>query len=120
LIVAWDGGAHDALEPVIRDIYRRAEFVVSDRLHALVIGMTEGALPVGATVGSSEKLDRTFLGAGIDGVSFEVASLSGTEITSRLEEIRRRGPELAAATSAAKDRLEELSLQIRGFVLDRQ
>jgi len=59
-VLPWTGGSHHDHETRVRVLYRRSQAVISDRIHSLIIGMTEGAIPVGLTVGSAEKVARTF------------------------------------------------------------
>ncbi|MFT4212646.1 MAG: polysaccharide pyruvyl transferase family protein [Microbacterium sp.] len=59
-LVPWQPGVpHAAQERIVRREFRRSLYVVSDRLHALVIGATEGAGPLGAPPAMSPKLRRT-------------------------------------------------------------
>ena len=72
--VLWGNESHAEWEDEIRSIYRRSAVVVSDRLHALIIGATEGAIPFGFVPGSPEKIQRTLSAVGLDTFS---ASPSG-------------------------------------------
>jgi polysaccharide pyruvyl transferase WcaK-like protein len=116
----WSGGPHDDFERVIRNIYARAELVISDRLHALVIGLTEGAAPVGMTSGSSEKLDRTFAGAEIHDVSFDFRDLDAGSIVNRANSIADRREALVTAAENARERLDELGRRMRSLLVDPQ
>lgn len=115
----WEGGPHAEFEARIRDVYARSAVVVSDRLHALVLGFTEGAVPVGATQGSPEKLDRTFAGAGISGVSFDATALSREAMVERMRAIVGRRDELLATCASAREQLLSLSARTRAYVLRR-
>lgn len=64
-ILAWSGGSHEVHEKEVREVYARSLAVVSDRLHALVVGLTEGAVPIGYSPSSTEKLARTMGAAGL-------------------------------------------------------
>ena len=64
-ILAWAGGSHEVHEKEVRKVYARSLAVVSDRLHALVVGLTEGAVPIGYSPSSTEKLARTMGAAGL-------------------------------------------------------
>ncbi|SNT30367.1 hypothetical protein [Rhodococcoides kyotonense] len=44
---AWFVGNHADQEQTVRDVYARSAIVVGDRVHALVAGATEGAVPLG-------------------------------------------------------------------------
>lgn len=118
-IAPWSGGPHREFERVIRDVYARAAVVMSDRLHALVIGLTEGAIPIGTTSGSSEKLDRTFAAAGIYDVSFDYRDLDANAIVRRGLATVDRGEELISAAANARLRLEELGQRVRAALVTR-
>lgn len=60
-VLLWpDERSHAEHERTLREFYRTCSLMVSDRIHALIIAATEGAVPVGAVVVDSEKLTRTF------------------------------------------------------------
>lgn len=60
-VVAWSPSAnHAEQESVVRSVYRQCRAVISDRIHALILGLTEGAVPLGTTTVPSEKISRTF------------------------------------------------------------
>lgn len=59
-VLDWSDASHAEHEEVVRALYRRSIAVVSDRIHALILGLTEGAVPVGFTTGDPEKVRRTF------------------------------------------------------------
>ena len=115
-LVAWDGGDHAAAEKVVRDIYRRASFVVSDRLHALVLGHTEGALPLGLAPGSADKLTRSLATVGATGVAFSTDGLAVAEAVARVDALDARRPELVDTVARARARLDGLRGRMRGSV----
>lgn len=57
--------SHADWESVMRDIYRRTAMTVSDRLHVLVMGATEGAIPFAFSGSSTAKSIRTLAAGGI-------------------------------------------------------
>jgi polysaccharide pyruvyl transferase WcaK-like protein len=59
-VLNWTTENHAEQEVRVRHLYSETLAVVSDRIHALIIGMTEGAVPIGYTPGSIEKVERTF------------------------------------------------------------
>jgi hypothetical protein len=115
-LVAWDGVDHAAAEKVVRDVYRRASFVVSDRLHALVLGHTEGALPVGLAPGSAGKLERSLATVGATGVAFSTDGIDVTQAVARIDALDARRPELIDTVTRARARLEVLRGQLRASV----
>jgi hypothetical protein len=115
-LVAWDGIDHAAAEKMERDVYRRASFVVSDRLHALVLGHTEGALPVGLAPGSAGKLERSLATVGATGVAFSTQDVDVTEALARIDALDARRPDLVDAVGRARDQLGSLRRRLRGAV----
>jgi hypothetical protein len=67
----WDGWNHAAQEAKLRAIYRRSALVITDRLHAAVIALTEGALPLGLADSPTAKVTRTLGAAGIHGAGID-------------------------------------------------
>lgn len=56
-LIDWpDSVDHSAQEAKVRSSMQRAAAVVSDRLHALIMGLTEGAVPVAVTTAGDAKL----------------------------------------------------------------
>jgi hypothetical protein len=58
-VVSWESDDHAVQEHSVRELFRASAAVISDRLHALIIGATEGAYPLGLPAGNPEKLVRT-------------------------------------------------------------
>jgi hypothetical protein len=58
-VVSWDGRTHAEQLQRVQDAYARSRVVVSNRLHALIFGMQEGAVPVAMLDGNSDKLLST-------------------------------------------------------------
>lgn len=58
--LAWFVDDHAEHEATVREVYRRSSVVVSDRLHALIFGATEGAVPLGWVESSFGKVRRHF------------------------------------------------------------
>jgi hypothetical protein len=99
-------------EDALRAIYRRSALVVSDRLHALIVGMTEGAVPLCITDRGEPKVARH-----LDAVGFYGSTVMVNESSTPLGEvvgrqITRRAESLAA-TRNALDRLDDLTAQLK-------
>lgn len=58
------GHSHRTLEAAVRETYRRSQYVISDRLHVLILAATEGSIPVLFTPQHDDKLLRTMTAAG--------------------------------------------------------
>lgn len=63
------GTPHDTHEGILRQEYSRMRIVISDRLHVLLIGQSEGAVPLGWTETATSKLDRHFRSLGLPWVT---------------------------------------------------
>ena len=97
----------------MRGVYQRSLLVVSDRLHAAVIGLTEGALPLVIADTGPSKAARTLDAVGIKGTTIgwtlpDPAALErrANDVISRREPILRHVVEARAA-------LRELTGSIR-------
>lgn len=63
-ILLWGEGNHAEAEVAVRDLYSRTALILSDRVHALLVAATEGAVPRAFGVASTEKAGRTLDAAG--------------------------------------------------------
>lgn len=101
----WDGVAHGEQEQRLRALYRRAAVVVSDRLHVLVAAVTEGAVPAGLLLDSSDKIERHFAAAGMHDVGVASGTMTAPEIVVWLETAIGRRRELLDQLAAARAEL---------------
>lgn len=111
--LVWDGPDHFTQEQKLREVYQRSLLVVSDRLHAAVIGLTEGALPLVIADAGPSKAARTLDAVGIKGATIgwimpDPAALErrASDVISRREPILRHVIEARAA-------LQDLTRSIR-------
>ncbi|QTE28905.1 hypothetical protein [Pengzhenrongella sicca] len=111
-LLAWDGQDHAAREEVVRAVLRRSSMVVSDRLHALVLGHTEGALPVGFGTAGVEKLARTLATVGAADVAFHQGEVTSRRAVQRIDEIDAQRVELLGCVRPARERLDALGGRI--------
>lgn len=58
-VLEWNEENHEAQEAKVRALYSRSAAIVSDRIHALIVGFTEGAVPLGFSTGSVDKVVRS-------------------------------------------------------------
>lgn len=101
---------HAAREIDVRSYLAQSSFVISDRVHALIIGATEGAVPVGFARQSAEKLARTLEGGGISGHAHSALS----DVTSDdLFALTTRHDEVSKAVQRARRGLADLTAEIR-------
>lgn len=65
-VVTWDTGNHPEHEVLVREVYRRSAVVVGDRLHALIVAMTEGAVPLPLGSEFSRKAENALRAVGYE------------------------------------------------------
>lgn len=112
-LLDWDGRAHDKQEAKLRELYRRAHGVISDRLHVLISAYSHGALPMGMLAYPSDKIERHFEAAGVPGISLNTAGLGRDAILAHMEQIEANGDRVLDALPAARQRLEQIRCQVR-------
>ncbi|MCF6736939.1 glycosyltransferase family 4 protein [Blastococcus sp. KM273129] len=96
---------HDLQEHRLREVYRRAAMVISDRLHVVIAAFTDGAVPVGSPVIPSDKVDRHLRTIGIEGATVDAGSDDEDEIARRLSALAARRTELFDHLLEARQRL---------------
>lgn len=99
----WHAGDHLAAEADLREVYRRAQVVVSDRLHVLIFATTEGAVPLYLPNVESSKIPRTMA----------VAGLGDHHVSPRDERLVERVATLVAEQPTAMTRVEDARTQLR-------
>jgi hypothetical protein len=111
----WGTRSHVEQEEAAREIYRNSAYVVSNRLHGLILGMQCGALPVTYAEAGFDKVASTLHGV-VMSASWPVEDASGTPGAPWLS--ADRGPQsvrLETELAAAGARLD----QLRGEFLAR-
>lgn len=76
-LLEWHDEPHREHEERVRSLYRESAVVVSDRIHALIIGMTEGAVPIGLATSDVGKVARTFSAVTEVGVAMQLGDAPG-------------------------------------------
>ncbi len=72
-LLPWqDGDSHAEQEAQVRELLSRSRIVVSDRIHALIVGVSEGAVPVAILDRPDQKIDRHMAPAGLGGRVLEI------------------------------------------------
>ncbi|TFV64687.1 hypothetical protein E4P41_00100 [Geodermatophilus sp. DF01-2] len=104
--LTWhESTGHDEQERRLRALYSRTAIVLSDRLHVVIAAFTEGAVPVGAPIDGSDKVDRHFATIGVDGVSVSAAAESAEVVAEQLAALAGRRAEMFACLLEARARL---------------
>ena len=95
---AWpDDRSHSDQESVVRATYKASCVVISDRLHALVMALTEGAIPTGVVEHPNAKAKRHFavvdlaeLFADVDGQSISAIHAAIVSVAGAVPDLDRR------------------------------
>lgn len=118
-VVTWDSGTHAEHEAVVRGVYRRSAVVVGDRLHALVVAMTEGAVPLPLGSDFSRKAENALRAIGYEppagGVEAAVPD-GGAAIARVLDAARASGPQSWACVERARRELLRTRRSIRSLI----
>ncbi|GAB2636607.1 polysaccharide pyruvyl transferase family protein [Prescottella soli] len=109
-VVDWTGESHHAQEQRLRNVYRESEAVVSDRLHVLIMALTEGAIPLGLMEHEDSKIGRHFRAAGFETVSWDVSDWTSAEITQQGMRILDDRRSVEAASRFARDRVDAMDM----------
>lgn len=109
----WLDDNHARQEERLRETYRRSALVLSDRLHAVVIAATEGAVPIALSAGPMDKVTRTLEGAGIPRTS--VARDLADEATANavVDDALSRRPAIMEAVVTSRSRLRAVTDTLR-------
>lgn len=111
--VVWEDGHHARQETRLRRAYAEARVVVSERLHALVIGATEGAVPVALGHAPSDKAYRTIRGAGLPALGVSANVLADADVKV-LQDASTRSTEVCARVGDARRKLDEVVGWVHG------
>lgn len=114
-VVDWKGDDHSAHEAKVRSVYSKSSVVVSDRLHALIVGATEGAYPLALVTSPATqfKIKRTLATAGtLDSGVFCIRGDSSAPTINELSDLANNKEELLRSVISARTSLSVLSLKI--------
>ena len=100
----WTDESHGDQLLVVNDVYSRARVVLSDRLHALIFGIRQGAVPIALVHLGNDKLLPT-----IDFLAPNIAIASDAGLWDPLDECSGNLPDPETILSIAKRAREELS-----------
>jgi len=110
--VVFDGRSHCEQERVVRAEYARMRVLISDRLHALLIAASEGAVPLGWCEATTTKITRHFAALGMPWVAVtpgrEVAAVAALDGPA-LDNLAARGQK---RISAARTFLAEVAADV--------
>ena len=109
----WLDDNHALQEERLRATYRESSLVLSDRLHALVIAATEGAVPIAASSGPMDKVTRTLEGAGIPRTSVQRMLADSAAANAVVDDALARRAEMMEAVVSARERLRGVTATLR-------
>ncbi|RFA08332.1 hypothetical protein B7R54_03150 [Subtercola boreus] len=112
-LLTWETDNHFGQETLVREAYARSRAVISDRVHALIIGLTEGAVPLAYAADVPEKAARTLETAGITGVAFSERNASTPTSVDDLVGVLHRDTEMREHLRSARERLGDLTSTLR-------
>lgn len=114
-LIDWpEGRSHGDQERLLRDVYRRAAIVLSDRLHVLIVAMTEGAVPLALSMGPNYKIGRHFDAIGYSDVSVPVADSDAGAVDEVIASALARRPEAQRLLAAAVRRIDDVAQDAMG------
>ncbi|MCK5028112.1 MAG: polysaccharide pyruvyl transferase family protein [Bacteroidales bacterium] len=113
LILWQDEKTHFEQEEIVRAIYKNSEIIISDRLHVLIAGATEGAIPCVLLTNDSRKVSEHFSVVNINNISKLVnKEKTEEELTDFLQKQFARKEEIQTKIKQAKIRLEEVRKEV--------
>ncbi|WP_349536327.1 hypothetical protein [Rhodococcus rhodochrous] len=113
-VILWeDDVSHSDQERKIRDLMARSELVVSDRIHALIMGTSEGATPLGLIPGPDVKVGPHFAAASIARISGDITSLDTDTVADFIRGVIDRRTEIQARVGVARARVADLGEAVR-------
>jgi hypothetical protein len=120
-VLPWDPAAESGQEERLRAAYRRSALVLSDRLHVLIAGLTEGAVPLGLTQGGQQaKVARNFEAAGLPGVGVDGTGWSADRLTERIVAAAGARESTAGQLVSARARLDAVRAEVHATLLVRE
>lgn len=126
-VIEWSPEAtHADQEMLLRDAYRGCRVVIGDRLHGLVMGATEGALPLGWVESSTGKIRAHFdvIGLEVAGVHEgdgpgQLPKLSAATVSTAIDALAAAIDHSRAELRALQDAIAQLAVQKRPDALAR-
>ncbi len=106
--------SHAQCEDKVRALHRESAIVASDRLHALIVGATEGAVPLAVSNWTIEKTVRTLKPGG-----FTLPAEDPAAINAYLDEMLSDNKAVTSRIAAARAELDQLRSKLRSVVDNR-
>jgi hypothetical protein len=110
--LGWpEGVSHADQERRLRALFQRAAVVASDRLHVLIVGATEGAIPVNLVEEPDVKVVRHFDVIGYHSLSIVVNDAGVEELVAGLTAQAARVTELNLAVDQARQEIARMTAE---------
>ncbi|NKS03378.1 hypothetical protein GTA09_02135 [Rhodococcus hoagii] len=110
---AWpEDVTHTEQEARVRALMRSARAVVSDRIHALIMGTTEGALPIGLIPSDDSKVGSHFAAAGIHNIAAHCDGMGRGAVQDFVAEILQRSEELGDAFERSRTEVIRMGTRV--------
>ncbi|NKV63692.1 hypothetical protein GS924_06630 [Rhodococcus hoagii] len=103
---------HTEQEARVRALMRSARAVVSDRIHALIMGTTEGALPIGLIPSDDSKVGSHFAAAGIHNIAAHCDGMGRGAVQDFVAEILQRSEELGDAFERSRTEVIRMGTRV--------
>lgn len=116
--IAWgDNESHLRQEMKVRALMKSSQIVISDRIHALIIGTTEGAIPVGVIPYEDRKVGPHLSAGFLQEVSKDVRAMSAEQVRWFLADVVERGPEIQESLVRSRSEVAALARRVRDVCL---
>lgn len=110
-VLPWpDEADHRRHEESVRQFYRTCSHVISDRIHALIIGATEGAIPLAFSTTNPTKIDRTFASVSAHRLTYVPEDLQSGRLSAQDDILQ----DVSAAAKGVETAAGRLTATIRG------
>ena len=118
--VDWNADeSHVEQERKLRAVYRRCRVSISDRLHVLIVSMTEGAIPICLVDREERKIERHFAAIGYPGTSVNVAGQDAGAISNLMTGVLDRAAEIQRCGEQARASIDRVSRDLHRLLGDQ-
>lgn len=97
---------HWQQEVLCRELFSRSRVVVSDRLHGLIMGASEGAIPLPISNDQDSKLARHFAAIELHDMHFDTRNADKTAVQAHLTDLLDREAEIHGRLDAARRKVQ--------------
>lgn len=113
---AWGERSDLNHELAVRKQYESAKFVVSDRLHVVILSALAGAVPLEAADSPRGKIAEHFAQIGVSGVSFDTSARSAVDLIAFAEAADQHYAQAQAKMETARSQLHSIESRVRALL----